>query len=59
MHAPLDSYADLRRKMREALRAQNPEWVNPDGSSPICDDYERRLAELLELVTTDDDTEIY
>jgi hypothetical protein len=47
--------------MREALRAQNPEWVNPDGSSPICDDYERRLAELLQLVATDDgeDTEIY
>jgi len=59
MHAPLHSYAELRREMHEALRAQHPEWVMPDGSSPICDDYERRLAELLELVATDEDTETY
>jgi len=41
------------------MRHSIPKWVMPDGSSPICDDYERRLAELLDLVATDEDTEIY
>jgi hypothetical protein len=47
------TYAELLQQMHEALRAQNPQWVKPDGESPICDDYERRLAELLELVTNE------
>ena len=47
------SYAELRRMMREALRAQNPEWIDLDGESPTCDEYERRLAEILELVTNE------
>jgi hypothetical protein len=54
MHATHHSYAELRRQMHDALRAQNPQWVEPDGTSPICDDYERRFAELLDLVETDD-----
>jgi hypothetical protein len=48
-----ETYAELLQQMREALRAQNPQWIGPDGESPICDDYERRLAELLELVTNE------
>jgi hypothetical protein len=47
------AYAELQQRMHEALRAQNPQWIEPDGESPICDDYERRLAELLELVTNE------
>jgi len=47
------AYVELQQRMREALRSQNPQWVEPDGSSPICDDYERRLAELLDLVTNE------
>ena len=47
------TYAELLQQMHEALRAQNPQWIEPDGESPICDDYERRLAELLELVTNE------
>jgi hypothetical protein len=50
MHDVHHSYAELRRQIHDALRIQNPDWVGPDGESPICDDYERRLAELLELV---------
>jgi len=42
-------YTELQREMREALRTQHPEWVNPDGNSPICDLYEARFAELLRL----------
>jgi hypothetical protein len=56
MHATHHSYAALRQQMHEALREQNPQWIEPDGSSPICDEYERRLAEILELVATDDVT---
>ena len=40
-------YAKLQRQIHHALRAQHPEWVQPDGNSPICDAYESRLAELL------------
>jgi len=42
-------YAALQRHMHEALRAQHPEWIEPNGDSPTCDFYESRLAELLSL----------
>ena len=53
------NYAELQRQMHEALRVQNPQWVGPDGESPICDDYERRFAKLLELVGKDEGTPAY
>ena len=40
--------ADLRRQIHEDLRVQPPEWVQPDGESPVCDSYEARLMELLQ-----------
>jgi hypothetical protein len=40
-------YAQLQRDIRDALRAQHPEWIQPNGDCPTCDSYERRLAELL------------
>jgi hypothetical protein len=43
-------YAKLQRQIHYALRAQHPEWVQPDGNSPICDAYESRLAELLRIL---------
>ena len=42
-------YAQLQRDIRDALRAQHPEWIHPNGDCPTCDSYERRLAELLTL----------
>ncbi len=42
-------FADLQMEMREALRAQHPEWIQPNGDSPLCDSYEARLAELLDF----------
>ncbi len=45
---------ELQRQMHEALRNQNPQWVEPDGESPICDEYERRFAELLEMLLGDE-----
>jgi hypothetical protein len=49
MHDQIRTYAELQQQMRYALRDQNPEWVDPDGDSPICDFYEKRFAELLAL----------
>lgn len=43
------SYITLQKQIHDALRQQHPEWVEPDGSSPICDSYEERFAELLQL----------
>ena len=47
--AKVPAYAELQREMHDALRAQHPEWVQPNGDSPMCDAYESRLEELLSL----------
>jgi len=47
MHNEIHSYTELQRQIHEDLRRQHPEWVGPNGDSPICDSYERRLAELI------------
>jgi len=44
-------YAALQHYMREALRAQHPEWIEPNGESPTCEFYESRLARLLTSAT--------
>jgi hypothetical protein len=46
---PVRSYAELQQQIRHDLRIQHPEWVEPNGNSPICDSYERRLAELIDF----------
>jgi hypothetical protein len=43
----VEPYVQLQQQMHEALRRQHPEWVQPNGESPMCDAYESRLAELL------------
>ena len=43
------NYTQLREFIRASLRNQNPEWVEPNGDSPLCDSYEARFAELLGL----------
>jgi len=42
--------ADLRQQIHHDLRQQHPEWVLPNGESPMCDVYEARLMDLLALV---------
>jgi hypothetical protein len=42
------TYADLRKQIHDDLRIQHPEWVQPNGESPVCDSYEARLTELLD-----------
>jgi hypothetical protein len=51
MSDKIRSYTELRALIRVSLRIQNPEWVEPNGDSPLCDSYEARFAELL-LKTT-------
>ena len=41
------SYEELQRQILSALRDQNPDWIEPDGSSPIYESYQKRFAELL------------
>ena len=41
---------DLRQQIHDDLRTQHPEWILPNGDSPMCDAYEARLMDLLALV---------
>ena len=43
----IHTYAELRKQIHDDLRRQHPDWIEPDGESPICDSYEARLMELL------------
>ena len=46
----IHSYNDLLQKIHNDLRIQHPEWIEPNGESPICDDYEARLMAQLEVL---------
>jgi len=46
---PGHAYVQLQYEIREALRREHPEWVDPDGSCPTCEIYESRLAKLLSV----------
>jgi hypothetical protein len=48
----LQAYVQLQQEMREALRKEHPEWIEPDGECPTCEAYESRLAELLGLASS-------
>jgi len=39
------TYTELRQQIHDDLRVQHPEWIQPNGESPICDSYEARLIE--------------
>jgi hypothetical protein len=45
------TYTELRQQIHRDLRIQHPEWVQPNGESPMCDAYEARLIELLDTLT--------
>jgi hypothetical protein len=44
-------YTELRKQIHNDLRIQHPEWVQPNGESPMCDSYEARLTDLLDALT--------
>jgi hypothetical protein len=43
------TYTELQQQIHHDLRIQHPEWVQPNGESPMCDSYESRLMGLLGL----------
>lgn len=47
--AEIPAYAELQRRIHNALLIQHPEWIERNGDCPTCDDYDRRFAELLGL----------
>jgi hypothetical protein len=49
MAREIQNYANLLRQIRNDLRIQHPEWIQQDGESPMCDSYEARLLELLDV----------
>jgi len=44
-----DTFAALQPKIHNDLREQHSEWVESNGDCPMCDSYEARLAQLLEV----------
>ena len=44
----IHNYTELRQQIHHDLRIKYPEWVEPNGESPMCDSYESRLIELLD-----------
>src|SRR5260370_12096314 len=42
------TYTELRQQIHDDLRVQHPEWIQPNGESPMCDAYEARLMDLLD-----------
>jgi len=49
--AEVPGYAELQRAIHDALLTQHPDWILPNGESPICDSYDARFAELLRQLT--------
>jgi hypothetical protein len=41
------TYTELQQQIRDELWFQHPEWIQPNGESPMCDFYEARLVQLL------------
>jgi len=44
------SYAQLQKQLHQDVWAENPDWVDAQGNSPMCDWYDRGLAKLISTV---------
>lgn len=38
------------KKLGSDLLAQHPEWIDANGDCPTCDEYDRRLAQLISIL---------
>src|SRR5205814_4870745 len=47
----IHTYTELGQQIHDDLRIQHPEWVQPNGESPMCDSYEARLMGQLDTLT--------
>jgi hypothetical protein len=52
----IHTYEQLRQQIHGDLRLQHPEWIQPDGESPMCDSYEARLMDLLDHLARQEPT---
>jgi hypothetical protein len=57
MSHQIHTYTELRKQIHDDLRIQHPEWVQPNGRSPMCDSYEARLVKLLDSLTRGQSTQ--
>ena len=58
MSHQIHTYTELKEQIHDDLRTQHPEWVEPTGKCPECDEHEARLKQLLEaLAQPESDTE--
>src|SRR5262249_5698267 len=55
---PIHTLAELQQQIHDDLRRQHPEWIEPNGESPMCDFYEARLSQLLKTYTRSGPDEI-
>src|SRR6266576_2373215 len=51
MSHPIHTYTDVQQQIHDDLRIQHPEWVKPNGESPMCDSYETCLTKMLDTLT--------
>ena len=51
MFHPIHTYTELQQQIHGDLRIQHPEWVKPNGESPMCDSYETCLTKMLDTLT--------
>ena len=51
MSHQVHTYTELRQQIHDDLRIQHPEWVQPNGESPMCDSYETCLTKMLDTLT--------
>ena len=56
-HHEIHTVAELRQQIHHDLRMQHPDWVEPDGKSPMCDSYEARLMQLIDDLTQKESTQ--
>jgi len=47
----IHTYTDLQHQIHDDLRIQHPEWVKPNGESPMCDSYETCVTKMLDTLT--------
>ena len=51
MSHQIHTYTELKQQIHEDLRAQHPEWIEPTGECPTCNEHEARLRKLLDALT--------
>ena len=50
MSHQIHTYTELKNQIHEDLRTQHPEWIEPTGECPECDEHEARLKKLFEAL---------